>query len=104
MGTRLSISFQCVSVGVSILFGVVRGCCHRLFVVVFVDCGFIFVGDGHGISQADSSLQRRRKVRAQVEDLFFVVGALYVGFVGLSSEVHTFHCVVFVVLCFFCSA
>ena len=53
LGTRLSISFQYVSVDVSILFGVVRGCCHRLFVAVTVDCGFIFVGDGHGISQAD---------------------------------------------------
>ena len=30
LGTRLSISFQHVSVDVSILFGVVRGCCHRL--------------------------------------------------------------------------
>ena len=53
LGTRLSISFQYVSVDVSILFGVVRGCCHRLFVAVTVDYGFIFVGDGHGISQAD---------------------------------------------------
>ena len=30
LGTRLSISFQHVSVDVSILFCVVRGCCHRL--------------------------------------------------------------------------
>ena len=46
LGTRLSISFQYVSVDV-------RGCCHRLFVAVTVDCALIFVGDGHGISQAD---------------------------------------------------
>ena len=30
LGTRLSISFQHVGVDASILFGVVRGCCHRL--------------------------------------------------------------------------
>ena len=103
MGTRLSILFQYVSVDVSILFGVVRGCCHHLFVAVTVDCGSIFVGDGHGISQADSSLQCRRNVRAQVEH-FFVVGALFVGFIWFSLEVHTFHCVDFFVLCFVCSA
>ena len=70
LGTRLSISFQHVSVD-SILFGVVRGCCHRLFVVVTVDGAFIFVGDGHGISQADSSLQCRMRVCARVGDLLF---------------------------------
>ena len=98
-GTRLLISYQYVSVDVSILFGVVRGCCHRLFVAVTVDCGFIFVGDGQGISQTDSSLQCQRTVRAQVE-FFFAVGALFVGFVWFSWEVHTFHCVFLLVLCF----
>ena len=69
-------------------FGVVRGCCQRLFVVVTVDCVFIFVGHGHGISQADSSLQCR--IRARVWDLLFGC-ALFVGFALFSLEVHAFH-------------
>jgi hypothetical protein len=94
LGTRLSISFQYVSVDVSILFGVVRGCCHRLFVAVTVDCGF------NGISQADLSLQCRRKLRAHVEDLLFcswrfICWIRLVQFWKFILSISLFFCVVF---------
>ena len=82
-------------------FGVVRCCCARLCVVVNIDCVLIFVGDGHGISQAASRLQCR--IRARVWDLLSC-GALFVGIVYFSLEVHAFHGVdsLFVFLFFVC--
>ena len=53
------------------VFGVVGVVGVVVFVVVTVDRVFIFVGDGHGISQADSSLQCRIRVCARAEDLPF---------------------------------
>ena len=73
LDARLSISFQNVRVGGLNL--CLRCCwccwCRRPVVVVAVDRVFIFVGDGHGISQADSSMQCRIRVCAQAEDLPF---------------------------------
>ena len=60
-------------------------------VVVTVDCALIFVGDGHGISQADSSLQCRKRVVHGRGICFLVVGALFVAFVWFSLEVHVLH-------------
>ena len=73
LDARLSNSFQNVRVGGLNL--CLRCCwccwCRRPVVVVAVDRVFIFVGDGHGISQADSSMQCRIRVCAQAEDLPF---------------------------------
>ena len=66
-------------------------CCHRLFVVVIIDCVLIFFGDGDGISHADWSLQCRTRVCERVGDLLLVVGAVFVGVVLFSLEVHAFH-------------
>ena len=56
--TRLSISFQNVSVGGLNLCVWCCWCCRRrrFFVVVTVDRVLTFVVDGHGVSQSDSSL------------------------------------------------
>ena len=71
--TGLSSSFQNVSVaGLNLCVWCCWCCwCRRPVVVVTVDRVFIFVGDGHGISQADSSLQCWIIVCARVEDLPF---------------------------------
>ena len=79
LGTRLSISFQYVSVDVSILFGVVRGCCHRLFVAVTVDSyllvtGTVFLKQIEVCNVGENFVHMWRIC-------FFVVGALFVGFV-----------------------
>ena len=44
-------------------------CGRPLVYVVNVDGAFIFVGDGNGISQADSDLQCRMRICARVEEL-----------------------------------
>ena len=77
--TRLSISFQNVSVGgLNLCLWCCWCCwCRRPVVVVTVDRVFIFVGDGHSISQADSSLQCRIRVCARVDDLPFGCWARY---------------------------
>ena len=73
LDTGLSNSFQNVSVGgLNLCLWCCWCCwCRRPVVVVTVDRVFIFVGDGHGISQADSSLQCRIRVCARVEALPF---------------------------------
>jgi len=96
--TRLSISFSKFVLLISIfVFGVVG-------VVVTVDFVFIFVGDGHGCSQAGSRLQCRMGVCARVEDLLCgCLGMLFVEFVWFSLEVHAFHGVDSFCLCCMCS-
>ena len=66
-----------------------------------------FVGDGHGVSQSDSSLLCRVRVCARVE-IFFVVGTLFVGMIWISLDGHAFHgvdslvCFVVFLFCFRC--
>ena len=112
--TRLSISFQNVSVGglnLCIWCCWCRWCCRRrgFFVVVTVDRVLTFVADGYGVSESDSSLPCRVRVYARVEDLcFVVVGALLVGINLFSLEGHAFHgvdslvCFVVCLICFRC--
>ena len=91
--TRLSISCQHVSVsGVNLGIGCCWCCRCRFFVVVTVDRVLTFVGEGHGVSQSDSSLLCQVRSYARLEDLrFFVIGALLVGINLFSLEGHAFH-------------
>ena len=100
--TRLSISFQNVG-GLNLCIWCCRCCCcRRVFVVVTVDRVLIFVGDGHGISQADSRLQCRKIMFARVVCLL-VVGRT-IRWICPAQEVHAFHGVDdFVSLLYFCS-
>ena len=90
--TRLSISCQngCV-IGLNLCIWCCWCCRRRFFVVVTVDRVLTFVGEGHGVSQSDSSLLCRVRCYARVEDLFFVIGALLVGINFFSLEGHAFH-------------
>ena len=71
--TRLSISFQKVGGLNFCSWCCWCCCCRRVFVVVTVDRVFIFVSDGHGMFQADSSSQCRIIICAR-EVCLLVVG------------------------------
>jgi hypothetical protein len=76
--TRLSISCQNVSAsGLNLGIWCCWCCRHRFFVVVTVDRVLTFVGEGHGVSQSDSSLLCRVRSYARVEDLRFLLLAHY---------------------------
>ena len=50
-----------------------------------------FVGDGHGVSQSDSSLLCRSEFVHGWRICLLVVGALFVGINWFSLEGHAFH-------------
>ena len=80
------------------VFGVVAVFVVRRLFVVTVNRVFIFFGDGHGHSQADSRLPCRIRVCARVEGVqFWLLVSL---FLDSSHAFHGLDCLVFVVFLF----